>query len=130
MKKIFLFLISSLFISSATANANEVVINCTITSNMGVGGWQISLNQQSKKAHARFLGAANAWTSITASLLDQTFELHEQEAAEGSFYNFGVKEGSYYEVFVINRGNMQIRFASSQTGATDWGNCRHAPKGL
>lgn len=106
------------------------VINCTLSSSgwKDVGGWQITLYMKNELARATFIGQQNAWSVLTEALLNKDFKLISENISNVRGYRFGIfTDNNNYEFFVINADEMKFRYASSQTGTTDWGRCHFAP---
>ena len=113
---------------SAAAD-NVTSLNCVLSNKVfGVGGWRVVLNTTKMTASASFIGTPNSWFGLTGILLDTTYPLTADNSSDaGSFYTFGLLEGQNYRLFVINRENLQFRYAASDTGMTDWGRCNRTP---
>ena len=115
--------------SPSAAADNVTSLNCVLSNKVfGVGGWRVVLNTTKMTASASFIGTPNSWFGLTGILLDTTYPLTADNSSDaGSFYTFGLLEGQNYRLFVINRENLQFRYAASDTGMTDWGRCNRTP---
>ena len=113
--------------NNATGSITQ--LNCVLSNNVfGVGGWRVVLNTSNMTASASFIGAPNAWAGLTGILLDNTYQLVADSYSDaGSFYRFGIVEGKNYRLFMINRENLEFKYAASDTGSTKWGRCNRAP---
>lgn len=115
--------------TQAASTSEKIVVNCTIYSKVwgSVGAWQIKLDADSSSAYVITIGQPNSWTALTSSLLDRNIPLKDRVSAEGArFYMMGDSD----HMFALNRDTMQFRYGASDTGSSEWGNCRIAPKGL